>query len=110
MAKKPKTQEGKNESEHVGAIVARVLKNLGVNKSSGKKLKRLNQIWIEAVGEPLAGHSRVLKYQRKKLFVGVDSPAWMQEARAVDRNKIKDAFMDGEDPVYIAEVRFIIDG
>lgn len=103
-----KKESQPKDYENIADILPRVLKDLGISKYSGAKIKKIEQLWREIVGEPLASQTKVLKYYRKKLHVGVASSAWMQEARALDEDKIKDAFMSAEEPFFIAGIKYTV--
>jgi len=40
---------------------------------------RLREHWAEIVGDQIAGHAQPGKIRFRKLYLSVDSPAWMQE-------------------------------
>lgn len=40
---------------------------------------RLREHWAEVVGNQIAGHAQPDKIRFRKLYLSVDSPAWMQE-------------------------------
>ena len=40
---------------------------------------RLREQWAEIVGQPIADHTRPDQIRYRKLYLFVDSPAWMQE-------------------------------
>ena len=40
---------------------------------------RLREHWVDVVGNQIAGHAQPDKIRFRKLYLSVDSPAWMQE-------------------------------
>jgi predicted nucleic acid-binding Zn ribbon protein len=63
--------------EALGAILARKLKSLGIQK----KLKEtsITELWPDIVGDAVAEHTEVIRCTDGKLFVRVDSATWRQE-------------------------------
>lgn len=109
MKKRSEGEKNKNP-ELIGDLLPGILKQLGIKKTARTGLRKINALWARIVGEPLAGNSKVVKHNRGVLYVEVGSPAWMQEARTLDQKKIKDSFMSAEEPVFVAEIRFVLNG
>jgi len=68
-------------------VVKKILKD--VEKRSGKPEIKVFCCWPEIVGEKISGHSRPLSYNAKRLFVGVDSPAWINQLSFLKADIIK---------------------
>jgi len=50
---------------------------------------RLREHWAEIVGTQIAGHAQPDKIRFRKLYLSVDSPAWMQELAFLRRTLLE---------------------
>ena len=58
--------------------------------------------WPQLVGPEIAAHTRVIKLDRRKLFVAVDDPGWRLELvyqKQAIREKLNQSLGEGEDLV-----------
>jgi len=69
--------------EPIGAVLAEVIKNLGLAKKFSEQ--RAVADWAEIVGETIAEHSRAIRVDGGRLFVEVDSSVWSQELSFMKR-------------------------
>jgi predicted nucleic acid-binding Zn ribbon protein len=68
---------------------------------------RLREHWSEVVGNQIAGHAQPDKIRFRKLYLSVDSPAWMQELaflRPTLLEKVNAALRRFQAGVHIQEV------
>jgi predicted nucleic acid-binding Zn ribbon protein len=65
------------QPESLGDILARKLKELGVDR----KIKEVSvaDAWPEIVGDAVAAHTTVLRCEDGRLLVRVDNPSWRHE-------------------------------
>jgi len=67
----------KSRPEPLGALVARVLEDLGAG--DGARVMRIAERWEEAVGVEVAAHCRPTALRGGVLEVSVDSSVWCQQ-------------------------------
>lgn len=67
----------KSRPEPLGALVARVLEDIGAG--DGARVMRIAERWEEAVGVEIAAHCRPTALRGGILEVSVDSSVWCQE-------------------------------
>ena len=67
----------KSRPEPLGALVARVLKDIGAGDSA--RVMRIAECWEEAVGAEIAAHCRPTVLRSGVLEVTVDSSVWSQQ-------------------------------
>ncbi len=67
----------KSRPEPLGALVARVLKDIGAGDSA--RVMRIAECWEEAVGSEIAAHCRPTALRGGVLEVTVDSSVWCQQ-------------------------------
>lgn len=68
-----------SEFELIGALVPRVLSDLGLEASS--RVLRIAELWEEAVGAEVARHCRPSALRGDVLEASADSNAWCQQLR-----------------------------
>ena len=67
----------KSRPELLGALVERVLKDIGAGDSA--RVMRIADCWEEAVGAEIAAHCRPTALRGSLLEVTVDSSVWCQQ-------------------------------
>ena len=67
----------KSRPEPLGALVARVLKDIGAGDSA--RVMRIAECWEEAVGAEIAAHCRPTALRSGVLEATVDSSVWCQQ-------------------------------
>jgi len=67
----------KSRPEPLGALVARVLEDIGAGASA--RVMRIAERWEEAVGVEIAQHCRPTALRGGTLEVSVDSSVWCQQ-------------------------------
>ena len=70
-------RDRKGQPERLGALVPRVLNDLGLAESA--RALRVAERWEDAVGAEIAGHSRPDALRGGVLEVTVDSSVWCQQ-------------------------------
>lgn len=97
----------KNRRMHGFESMAAVLRDvLGPYKSEfGDKLEALTQKWDKAAGAVVAAHSRPFAIKGQKLFVSVDSAAWLHHLQFLKADLIigVNAAMGGD---FIDDIHF----
>ena len=71
------TRERKSRPESIGALVARVLEDIGAGDSA--RALRIAERWEEAVGVEIAAHCRPTGVRGALLEITVDSSVWCQQ-------------------------------
>ncbi len=72
-----KRRDRRSQPEPLGALVPRVLKDLGLEESA--RALRVAERWEAVVGEEVARHSRPTGIRGGVLEVTVDSSVWCQQ-------------------------------
>ena len=72
-----KRRDRRSQPERLGALVPRVLRDLGLQESA--RALRLAERWETLVGAEVARHSRPTGMRAGVLEVTVDSSAWCQQ-------------------------------
>ncbi len=67
----------KSRPEPIGALVARVLEDIGASDSA--RVLRIAERWEQAVGAGIAAHCRPTALRGGLLEVSVDSSVWCQQ-------------------------------
>lgn len=67
-----------------GPVLDRLLKRFGLEVQH--RAWELDQRWEETVGPQIASHTAVMEIKYRKLFVIVDSSAWMQQLTFLKNN------------------------
>jgi len=67
-------------------VMAGLARELGIGNAS--KRSKLQEAWIQAVGEPAASHTKPIGVKRNVLTVKADSSVWVQELGTMRRAEI----------------------
>ena len=81
---KPKKQKGK--FEHIGGILADVLKTY--RRESDAELVQVWQVWDDIVGEVIAQNARPAAFKGKILLVHVSSSTWVHQLQFLKKEMI----------------------
>ena len=90
--------------QSLGPILSAFLRESGLVKPAARR--RLTAAWCEAVGAPLAGHTRVVGLRRDILEVEVDSAARIQELAAFHKARILARLTELLEARYVRDIRF----
>lgn len=75
-----------NEPVHIGQIMREWIARRGIANRGG--LEELRQVWAEAVGERMAGQTRVLKLRHGVLHVTVGNAPLLSELAAFHKPRL----------------------
>ena len=81
---KPKKQKGK--FEHIGGILADVLKTY--RRESDGELVQVWQVWDDIVGDVIAQNARPAAFKGKILLVHVSSSTWVHQLQFLKKEMI----------------------
>jgi predicted nucleic acid-binding Zn ribbon protein len=81
---KPKKQKGK--FEHIGSIIADVLKTY--RRESDGELVQVWRIWDDIVGDIIAQNARPAAFKGKILLVHVSSSTWVHQLQFLKKEMI----------------------
>ncbi|MGB5747815.1 MAG: DUF721 domain-containing protein [Desulfobacterales bacterium] len=81
---KPKKQKGK--FEHIGSILADVLKTY--RRESDAELVQVWRIWDDIVGDVIAQNARPAAFKGKILLVHVSSSTWVHQLQFLKKEMI----------------------
>ena len=81
---KPKKQKAK--FEHIGSVLADVLKTY--RRGSDEELVQVWQVWDDIVGEVIAQNARPAAFKGKILLVHVSSSTWVHQLQFLKQETI----------------------
>ena len=90
--------------EALGPILSNVLSQSGVTRPLA--MRRLAAAWRAAVGDDVAGHTRIVAYRRNVLEVEVDSPARLHELANFQKPTILMRLAAALESGHVRDIRF----
>jgi predicted nucleic acid-binding Zn ribbon protein len=101
------TQPPAADAQPLGDVVARVMKNLGLEDEHW--LGQLVQHWPELVGTPLSHHTRPGRVEAGVLYVFVDSSPWLSELKRYSGPKLLANVQERFGPKRVRRIVFALD-
>jgi len=81
-----KSRRPKTEFEHIGGIIAGVLKTY--RRESDADLVHVWQVWDDVVGEVIAGNAKPAAFKGKILLIHVSSSTWIHQLQFLKQEMI----------------------
>jgi len=81
-----KPQKHQKNFEHIGSIIADVLKTF--RRESAGELVQVWQVWDEIVGDVIADNARPAAFKGKILLVHVSSSTWIHQLQFLKKEMI----------------------
>ena len=101
-------QFGERGVKSLGRVLARVLK--GKRFYEKKRYGALVEAWRQTVGEEVAAHTRISRFDHGRLTVEVDTPILMHELTGFLRSAILQQIQSAPGGEDVADLRFRLGG